>query len=207
MRSTKPTRGTRVVIVLVWAVTAALASSVTSWAVTVIGSERGSARDRVLTGFEVAAALAGQIAASTAGATPAPTVDTTPEAPPEQPSTEPSTQPSEQPPGQPPPTAVGTPTTSVPPSTPAATPQPAEVVRTWALTGGQVSASCRGAAFTLLYATPNDGWTVDVRHSGADGTDVEFRRPESDSTLDASCVDGVPTIRTEADGDKSSGDN
>ena len=67
-----------------------------------------------------------------------------------------------------------------------------EIARTWALTGGTVGASCTGAAIALLYATPQDGWTVEVHSAGPDGLEVELHQGEQEVVLRAQCVDGEP---------------
>jgi hypothetical protein len=164
---------------------AVMAGTVTSWAVTVIGSEGGSSRDHVLTQAEVLAALAGQTAAPTAApSAPAPTPTPTPA--PEPSAETPAVTPSSTPHPSSPPVH---PTSAPPPPTPAA------VARTWDVDGGQVGASCSGAVFTLLYATPRDGWTMRIDATGTDGAEIEFHREGSaGSTVNASCVTGVPTM-------------
>lgn len=76
------------------------------------------------------------------------------------------------------------------------------------MTGGLVEASCRGTAFTLLRATPQDGWSVRVEHAGATGADVRFRAEEAETRVRAGCRAGVPVQTTEDDGsDDGSGDD
>ena len=76
---------------------------------------------------------------------------------------------------------------------------PAEVARTWDVAGGQVGASCRGSALSLLYATPLDGWTVEVKHAGSDELEVAFRQDHAETSVHARCVSGVPTQDTDQD--------
>ena len=100
-------------------------------------------------------------------------------------------------------TASSTPTptpTSTPTATPDLTPPAgAAIARTWDVTGGQVSASCRGAEISLLGATPLDGWSMEVKHDGPQEVEVEFRRGEAETGLNARCVDGTPQMSLEED--------
>src|SRR5450830_1130200 len=92
MKRRELSRPARTLVVLVWAITAVLASTVTSWAVSVIGSEEGVAKARVLSEVDVAAALQQQVAAPAASASPTatpaetPTATPTPDVPSESPS-------------------------------------------------------------------------------------------------------------------------
>ena len=174
MKRRELSRPARTLVVLVWAMTAVLAGTVTSWAVSVIGSEEGVAKARVLSEADVAAALQQQVAAPAASATP------TPDVPSESPSA----------------TAKPTPTT-----TPAQTlsPSSATVERIFNVTGGQVDAFCTGAAFTM-YAAPLDGWSVEIDHNGPVSGEVTFRKSGSESKLTATCQDGVPTKASDGGG-------
>ncbi len=82
-------------------------------------------------------------------------------------------------------------TTPSPVAVPSASSGP-EVARTWAVTGGTVAASCTGDVIALLYATPQDGWTVEVHSSGPRSLEVELHRAEAESRVRASCVAGEP---------------
>lgn len=161
----------------------ALAVSLTWRAVTLIGQ---GADPTVLSQAEVQAALATERAA--APADPSPT-----------PGTEPTTGPTVEP--------TATPGTTTPPTTPSAT---SPVVRAWTVTGGQVGVSCEGATIALLYATPADGWSVDVKRSGPQEVEVELERGDDDSSVRAVCVAGVPEQQaddgSDDDGDASSDD-
>ena len=201
-------RATRVVVVLVWAAAAVLAGTVTSWAVTVIGGEDASTRSPVLSQSEVAAALAAQTSAPSASPTPQATATSTPP---------PVPAPTSDAPSSPAPTAAVTPThrpptpTTHPSTQPSTEPVPppaagpAEVARTWDVTGGRVDASCRGAQFTLQGATPQDGWSVSVQHAGTDGAEVEFTQGETESKVAATCTGGEPTQITSTDAHSGSG--
>lgn len=186
-------RASRVLVVVAWALAAVLAGSVTSWAVAVIGDEHGSSRDRVLSAAEVDALLT----AATATATPTASPSASPGA---SPSTSAGPVPSASPNG-PGPTPTATASSPEPPAPPAVV----EVVRTWDVTGGRIDASCRGATFRLLAATPLDGWTVEVDENGPDGAKVELHRDGQESTSRVTCVGGVPTL-SERTGD-SAGDS
>ena len=175
MKRRELSRPARTLVVLVWAMTAVLAGTVTSRAVSVIGSEEGVAKARVLSEADVAAALQQQVAAPAASATPTPDV------------------PSESPSATAKPTHRATPTPTAT-ATPAQTPSPsaATVERIFNLTGGQVDAFCTGAAFTMSTA-PLDGWTMHVDRNGPVSGEVTFRKSGSESKLTATCQDGVPT--------------
>ena len=75
---------------------------------------------------------------------------------------------------------------------PAAPATAAEVARVWDVTGGKVGAACRGAQIGLLYATPQDGWTVEVTGSGPEQVEVKFGRQGATTTVRAVCRDEVP---------------
>ena len=173
MKRRELSRPARTLVVLVWAMTAVLAGTVTSWAVSVIGSEEGVAKARVLSEADVAAALQQQVAAPAATASPTAT---------------------------PKPTHKATPTPT-PTTTPAQTlsPSSATVERIFNVTGGQVDAFCTGAAFTM-YAAPLDGWSVEIDHNGPGSGEVTFRKSGSESKLTATCQDGVPTKASDGGG-------
>src|SRR5450756_1055222 len=191
MKRRELSRPARTLVVLVWAMTAVLAGTVTSWAVSVIGSEEGVAKARVLSEADVAAALQQQVAAPAAGASPTATPAATPT--PDVPSESPSAT------AKPMHRATPTPT---PTTTPAQTLSPvsATVERIFNVTGGQVDAFCTGAAFTM-YAAPLDGWSVEIDHNGPGSGEVTFRKSGSESKLTATCQDGVPTKASDGGGD------
>ena len=189
-------RAARTLVVLVWALTAVLAGSVTSWAVTVIGSEEGAPRARVLTESEVAAALEQQTAATTASPSPSATPKPTPEPSPTSPSVTPKPTP-EPSSTTPDPTATATPTTAPTDTPPSSTTDGSRVWRIWDVTGGRVQASCRGSQLDVV-ATPSDGWSMTISQ---DQSEITFRSGESESQLHATCRDGVPTKQSESNGD------
>ena len=73
-----------------------------------------------------------------------------------------------------------------------APPAPSQVVRTWAVTGGVVAVACTGDSISLLYATPSDGWTVDVGSAGPQRVEVELTQEGSETKVSATCVAGTP---------------
>lgn len=151
------------VAVLLWLAAAVVAGGVVWWAVSAVGAGTATA-GAVLTQDEVAAALADATSAP-APATPTGT-----------PTVEPTTPPA-------------IPTATAPPTTAPAAP----VARVWDVTGGQVAVQCVGSAVALLYATPADGWTVQVEEAGPLEVEVELERGDDDVKVRATCVDGVPT--------------
>jgi len=195
MKRRELSRPARTLGVLAWAVTAVLAGTVTSWAVSVIGSEEGAPKARVLSEADVATALQQQVAAP--AASPSPTASATPN---ETPTATPTpSAPSESPTATPKPTHQATPT---PTPTPTQTPSPsaATVERIFTVTGGQVDAFCTGAAFTMS-AAPLDGWSVEIDHNGPVRGEVTFRLSGSESKLRATCLNGVPTRESDGGGD------
>lgn len=100
-------------------------------------------------------------------------------------------------PPSPPPTTPGpgTPTTQAPPTTTTA------VTRTYGLIGGSAAVRFAPSGATLLWATPNEGFTVEVEPEG-NGVTVTFERPDHRSRLEA-WWDGGPRdrIREEPKGD------
>jgi len=85
------------------------------------------------------------------------------------------------------PTATAHPAqTAVPPA------RPVQVARTWTVNGGTVAAVCTGAVISLLYATPQDGWTVDLGATGPDHLSVELKSSDRETKVTAVCVAGVP---------------
>ena len=191
MKRRELSRPARTLVVLVWAMTAVLAGTITSRAVSVIGSEEGVAKARVLSEADVAAALQQQVAAPAASASPTATPAATPM--PDVPSESPSATAK--------PTHRATPTPT-PTTTPAQTlsPSSATVERIFNVTGGQVDAFCTGAAFTM-YAAPLDGWSVEIDHNGPVSGEVTFRKSGSESKLKTTCQDGVPTKASDGGGD------
>lgn len=166
-----------------WLLGVAVTGVIASRAVAVL--ETDTSRAGVLSGGEVDRALVAARAAATA-ASPAPTpipggtetaaAPITAATPAPAPSTPPAT-------SAPPQPAASTPATPHP---------PAAVARTWTVAGGTVAASCTGATISLLYATPLDGWTVEVGATGPDHLEVELRQSGMETKVTAVCVSGVP---------------
>lgn len=96
---------------------------------------------------------------------------------------------------------VSRPTTGPLPSSP-----PATIARTWSVTGGTVAASCTGGAISLLYATPADGWTVEVGAAGPERVEVELRQPGLETKVVALCSGGVPQHTVDAGTPDGAGD-
>jgi hypothetical protein len=163
---------------------------IASRAVAVLDTE--SSRTGLLSPSEVDRAL---VAAQTSALmTPTPTSTSTP--------TPTTTSPSPVPAATPVPSdGAGTSSPTTHPTTTASAPPPqsttasagaSRVARTWAVNGGTVAAACTGAAITLLYATPQDGWTVDIGATGPDHLSVELKGPDRETQVKAVCVAGVP---------------
>lgn len=182
-----------------WLGAAALTGTIAWRAVAVLDTD--TPRTGVLSTQKVDALLASaRVAAQTA--TPGATPTTGSPTPPADPTTPPDPTPTPTPTGTPtrtppPTTPTNPPTTSRPPTTPA----PAEVTRTWPVTGGTVSAACTGQAIRTVYATPQDGWTVETGSSGPEAIEVELHSGDQETKVTARCVDGVPTP-TVSNGDR-----
>ncbi|WP_372593442.1 hypothetical protein [Actinotalea sp.] len=181
-----------VVAALAWLGAATIAGTVAWNAVAVLSHD--SARTGLLSESEVAAALADARATTTPGTSatdsPAPTARATG-------SPEPITGP----------TPTGAP--SAAPSTdpgPVPAGSPTAVAATWQLTGGTVSVECTATRISLLFATPDDGWTVEVGSRGPEKVEVELHRSEDETKITAECSDGTPTRTVETRGEEHSED-
>ncbi len=183
-----------------WLGAAVLTGTVAWRAVAVLDAD--TPRTGVLSTQEVHEALASAQAA--AATTPAPTPTTDPPTPSVEPTTAEPTQS---------PTAAPTSTPTARPSATATSPAPvepapAEVTRTWPVTGGTISAACTGQVIRKVYATPQDGWTVETGSSGPDVVEVELHRGEQETKVTARCVGGVPTPTISTDsGDEHSSEH
>ncbi|MCG2801440.1 MAG: hypothetical protein L6311_04990 [Cellulomonas sp.] len=172
---------------LSWLLAAGLTGTVAWRAVAVI--DDGAPRTGVLSGPEVAAALA------SARATPAPsTASATP--------TSGTPDPTTPAPSQPSPSSAGPtpPAHTVPPPVPTSDPapvQPSAVAQTWSVAGGTVAAACTGSAISLLYATPQDGWTIEVGSTGPEHLEIELTQGEQETHVRAVCVNGAPVQTAE----------
>ena len=83
-------------------------------------------------------------------------------------------------------------------TTASSTPSSPPVVNTWTVTGGTVSVSCQGQAISLVYASPQDGWRVEIEKRGPATVEVNLARNGQGTKLRASCVNGIPQETTEA---------
>jgi hypothetical protein len=176
-----------VVAALSWLLAAGLTGTVAWRAVAVI--DDGAPRTGVLTEAEVAATLASARATAVAAPTPTPTA---PSATPTQ-APSPSQAPTSTAPSTPPPD----PTTDPAPAPPTA------VAATWSVTGGTVAAACTASAISLLYATPQDGWTIEVGSTGPEHLEIELTHGEQETKVRAVCVDGTPVQTTGAGSEES----
>ncbi|OJV83381.1 MAG: hypothetical protein BGO37_08875 [Cellulomonas sp. 73-92] len=161
-----------------WVLAVVVTGLVADRAVAVLDTQ--TSRPGVMSAGEVERALAAARAAvptPTAGAT-------TPPAPTTSPTASPAPAPSD---------PVSRPTTGPIPSSP-----PATAARTWSVAGGTVAASCTGGAISLLYATPADGWTVEVGSAGPQRVEVELRQPGLETKVVALCSAGVPQHTVDA---------
>lgn len=161
-----------------WLLGVAVTGVIASRAVAVLDTE--TSRSGVLSRTEVDRALVAARAAATTAARPAPTGTPTASPPVATPTAVPE----------------ATPTTTArplpPPPAPAPPRTPVAVARTWTVPGGTVAASCTGSAISLLYATPLDGWTVEVGAAGPDHLEVELRQSGTETKVTAVCAGGVP---------------
>lgn len=140
-----------------------------------------------------------RLSAATATSTPTPVVLTP------TPATSASSEPSEEAPATSTATSSATPATTrtTPPSTESATtttstPPAIPVVNTWTVTGGTVSVSCQAAVISLVYASPQDGWRVEIEKRGPTTVEVDLARDGQGIKLKAICVNGIPQETTEA---------
>ncbi len=185
-------------LTLAWLVATVLAATVAWWAVSAVGGERGGDGGGLLSQAQVAGELADQRAEGPGAGQPTdggPSADASP-SPSPSPDPTPST------------TSTPEPATSSPAPGTATTPAPpvaADVARTWDVTGGQVGAVCTGATIALVYATPADGWSVEVDHAGPDELEIDFVRGGDESRLRAECVAGTPEITRSGDDGSGSG--
>jgi hypothetical protein len=51
---------------------------------------------------------------------------------------------------------------------------------------------------SLVYASPRDGWRVEIEKRGPDSVDVDLQRQGQGTKLNAICVNGIPQATTEA---------
>lgn len=91
-------------------------------------------------------------------------------------------------------------TSSTHTSAPASRP-PAAVDRTVGVQGGQVGVRCAGAAASLRFAQPADGWAVSVDDDGPDRVRVRFSSAAErrEIEVEAECSGGTPVFTTSDD--------
>ena len=51
---------------------------------------------------------------------------------------------------------------------------------------------------SLVYASPQDGWRVEIENRGPGRVDVELQREGQGTKLNAICVNGIPQETVEA---------
>jgi hypothetical protein len=205
MAAPHPRRRLGVVIALSWLGAVLLTGTVAWRAVAVL--DNGTPRTGLLSAEQVSAAVASaRASAASPTTTSTPTSYPTPtETPTATPSTTPTATPTSSPTSHPTSTATSGPS---PTRTTSAPPPPTEVARTWNVTGGIVSASCRDSQIRLLLATPSDGWTVESGSTGPLKIEVSLHRESQETHVVATCQSGVPTadVSTGSDNDKHGGD-
>lgn len=95
----------------------------------------------------------------------------------------------------------GTPTTPVAGTASSGPASGERVVRTWDVAGGELGVACADTSITLLYATPRDGWSVEVNGTGPEEVEVSFRRGEAKTEVHSWCDAGRPELRTDTEDD------
>jgi hypothetical protein len=86
-------------------------------------------------------------------------------------------------------------TSPTPTTDPTSSPSTATTARTWPVTGGTVAATCADGRIRLQYATPQDGWTVEIGSSGPERIEVELHRSDQETRVTAVCSDEVPVAQ------------
>ncbi|MGN6576869.1 MAG: hypothetical protein ACTHKG_14405 [Nocardioides sp.] len=164
---------------LAWSLVVVAVSAIT-WAVIDAAGQDLLAGDNLLTD------------AAPAVTSTAPAVEPSPRASPREPrSRRPRAHPSHTPAQQP----AATP----PPSPATRTPgQPARS-RTWQGPPGTATVRCEADNITLLSASPNNGYRVEVER-GSDEIEVHFKSSTREYQVKARCSDGTPTFRVESNG-------
>ena len=76
------------------------------------------------------------------------------------------------------------------------------MAKTWSVNGGAVSVSCSDQTISLLYASPQDGWRVEIEKRGPDKVEVDLESAGAGTRVSATCVNGAPVATILAnDGD------
>jgi hypothetical protein len=70
--------------------------------------------------------------------------------------------------------------------------------RTWEGPPGTVTVRCEGDAISLLSASPNNGYRIEVDR-GSEEIEVHFKSATREYQVKARCSDGTPTFRVESD--------
>lgn len=63
--------------------------------------------------------------------------------------------------------------------------------RTWQGAAGSVTVRCDGSRVSLQSATPNNGYSVEIRERGPEEVEVRFEGDEREVDVEASCDDGT----------------
>lgn len=169
-----------------WVLAAVVAVAVAWAGVSVVGDQVTDERPAPLAAAEIEARLETEATSTTS--TPS-TASTGPG--PEQPvgSTAPG-------PTSPPPTTAPapTPTNGTPPPPPATAAPAAAETRTYNLVGGTAALRFSPQGVTIVFATPNAGFSVDTEPEHGNGVRVEFESPTHESRVDG-WWDGGPVDR------------
>ena len=173
-------------LVLGWLAAGAAAVAAASAGVAMVSDQVTESRPAPLN----AAAVAEELASQTQGTTATTSTTGSAEAPTEAPATTDLATNAD----SPPPTTVTT-TAPQPPAT-----APAAVVRTYTLVGGTATLRFSTAGVTVVTATPNAGFDVEVEPEHGNGVKVEFERDSHKSRV-SGWWDGGPRddVREEAD--------
>lgn len=67
---------------------------------------------------------------------------------------------------------------------------PAATVRSYTVAGGTVGVACRGNSVTLRFATPRNGYAMEIGHRGPHEVEVEFEGTGGKSRFKAYCSGG-----------------
>lgn len=108
------------------------------------------------------------------------------------------------------PSTAPTPTpTRVPQPTPRSTapaPVPSQQ-RTWEGSAGAVTVRCEGARASLQWASPDDGYRVEVGSRGPEEVEVTFKGGAREVRVKGTCLGGSPRFATESRGGSGGGDD
>ncbi len=78
-------------------------------------------------------------------------------------------------------------------------PPSASRTRTVSVSGGRVAVSCSGSRISLLYASPDQGWQVEVGDAGPEKVEVHFHQRaggDRETEVSARCAGGSPQVST-----------